>query len=69
MTAKATRSAGRKITASHGRMVRVLTPDERSADIKAFGREIRKSKESAIGFLKRAGILDENGKLAEPYRS
>lgn len=52
-----------------GRIVRVMTADERSADIKAFGREIRKSKESAIEFLQSAGILDEQGELAEPYRS
>jgi hypothetical protein len=27
------------------------------------------SREAAIAFLQRAKILDENGKLAEPYRS
>lgn len=47
---------------------RLLTPDQRRADIKAFGREIRRSKESATDFLRRAGILDESGQLAEPYR-
>lgn len=52
-----------------GKLVRVMTPEERSADIKEFGKEVRKSKASAIAFLQRAGILDETGELAEPYRS
>ncbi|SBT06755.1 hypothetical protein ACCAA_350126 [Candidatus Accumulibacter aalborgensis] len=51
-----------------GRMVRVLTPDQRRADIKAFGREIRDSKQSAADFLRRAGLIDECGQLTEPYR-
>lgn len=52
-----------------GKLVHVMTPEERSADIKEFGKEIRKSKASARAFLQRAGILDETGELAEPYRS
>ena len=32
-------------------------------------RNITKDKESAIKFLKSAGIMDENGELAEIYRS
>ncbi len=52
-----------------GKTLRVLTPEERQADIKAFGREIRKTKESARAFLQRAGILDAQGELADPYRS
>lgn len=55
-------------TALSGRTERLLTPSQRSADIKAFGREIRRSKESAADFLRRAGIIDESGQLAEPYR-
>lgn len=52
-----------------GRMVRVMTTDELIADMKAHGREIRKTKESAIAFLQRAGIVDAKGDLAEPYRA
>lgn len=54
-------------TALRGKMVRILTPQERNADIKAFGSEVTKTKESAIAFLKRAGIVDESGQLAEPF--
>ena len=49
--------------------MRIMTTQERSADMKAFGKEIRKSKASAIEFLQSAGILDAKGELAEPYRS
>ena len=56
-------------SASRGRFVRVMTAEERSADMKEFGKEIRKSKASAIEFLQSAGILDAKGELAEPYRS
>jgi hypothetical protein len=52
-----------------GRLVRIMTAEERSADIKKFGKEIRKSKAAAIEFLQSAGILDDKGELAEPYRS
>jgi hypothetical protein len=52
-----------------GRVVRVMTNDQLIADIKAHGREIRKTKESAIAFLQRAGIVDNKGELAEPYRA
>ena len=51
-----------------GTLVRVLTPEERREDMKAFGNEVRKSKASAVAFLKRAGFIDESGQLAEPYR-
>ena len=37
--------------------------------IKATADEIAKDKDKAIAFLKAAGIMDENGKLAEMYRS
>ncbi|MDI1246471.1 MAG: hypothetical protein PSV24_13845 [Rhodoferax sp.] len=46
-----------------------MTAQERVADIKDFGREIRKSKESAVAFLQSAGILDQTGELAEPFRA
>lgn len=52
-----------------GKTLRILTPEERKADIKAFGKEIRKSKDSAREFLQRAGILDAKGGLAAPYRT
>lgn len=49
--------------------VRTLSAEERSADIRAFGREIRRSKAQALAFLQRAGILDERGKLIDPLRA
>ena len=36
--------------------------------LEKFGKEITKDKETATKFLKSAGIMDENGELAEPYR-
>ena len=51
-----------------GKSVVVMTPDERIADMQAFGREIRESKKTAQAFLIRAGILDKKGELAKPYR-
>ncbi len=53
----------------HGKSVLIMTPDERIADMQAFGREIRKSKKTAQEFLIRAGILNKKGELAKPYRS
>lgn len=55
-------------TSPRGHLVRVMTAEERAEDIKAFGREVRQSKASAIAFLKSAGILDNKGDLAEPFR-
>ncbi len=51
-----------------GTLVRVLTPQERLADMRAHGRQTNKSKESAVAFLQRAGIADATGALAEPFR-
>jgi len=65
----ATTTPAKAASASRGRFVRIMTTQERSADMKAFGKEIRKSKASAIEFLQSAGILDDKGELAEPYRS
>lgn len=65
----------RRVAPSHvaspvrGYTVRVMTVEERVADIKDFGREVRKSKESAVAFLQSAGILDITGELSEPYRT
>lgn len=63
------KSAVKPASPLRGKLVRVMTPEERVADMKDFGKEIRKSKETAKDFLQRAGILDETGELAEPYRS
>lgn len=52
-----------------GHLVRVRTNAELLADMRAQGREIRKTKESALAFLQSAGIVDANGELAEPYRA
>lgn len=54
---------------SVGKSVVIMTPDERIADMQAFGREIRKSPNTAKEFLIRAGILNKKGQLAKPYRS
>lgn len=54
---------------SRGLVVRMMSAEERSADMKEFGTEIRKDKASAVAFLQRAGILDASGSLAEPYRA
>ena len=54
---------------SRGHVVRVMSAEERSADMKEFGKEIRRDKASAVAFLQRAGILDATGALAEPYRA
>jgi hypothetical protein len=62
-------AAARVASPLRGYTVRVMTAQERVADIKDFGREIRKSKESAVAFLQSAGILDQTGELAEPFRA
>ena len=59
----------KKIASSlHNKALVVMTPDERIADMQAFGREIRESKQTAQEFLIRAGILNKKGVLAKPYR-
>ena len=55
-------------TPRRGKSVVIMTPDERIADMQAFGREIRESKKTAQEFLIRAGILNKKGELAKPYR-
>ena len=37
-------------------------------EMKEFSNKVSSSKEESIKFLKKAGILDENGKVAEPYK-
>ena len=59
----------KKIASSlHNKAFVIMTPDERIADMQAFGREIRESKQTAQEFLIRAGILNKKGVLAKPYR-
>ena len=48
---------------------RVMTIDERLADMRAHGEQMRKSKASALAFLKRAGIVDDSDQLARPFRN
>ncbi|WP_245911712.1 Rha family transcriptional regulator [Malikia granosa] len=43
--------------------------DKEIAEIDAYVKKISASKEESISFLQRAGILDKNGELAEPYRN
>lgn len=53
---------------STGRSAGEMTPAERNADIKNFGRQIRKTQETARAFLQEAGIVDASGNLSAPYR-
>jgi hypothetical protein len=58
----------KKVTApSRGKSLATMSPDERIADMQAFGREIRKSKQTARAFLIRAGVLNKKGRLTKPY--
>lgn len=56
-------------TPPRDKSVVAMTPDERIADMQAFGREIRESKKTAQEFLIRAGFLDKKGQLTKPYRN
>lgn len=49
--------------------VRVITLKERLEYVRAFGREIRKSRASELAFLRRAGIIDACRRLARPFSS
>ena len=66
---KNTPSPKKKVGVARGQRVLLLTSTERRADMKAFGLEVRKSKASATAFLKKAGILDDSGKLASYLRA
>lgn len=68
-TTKSMHAAAVAGSSLRGHMVRVRTNEELIADMKAYGREVRKTKESAVAFLQSAGILDSTGELAEPYRA
>lgn len=37
--------------------------------MKAYAKKITSSKKRAVTFLEQAGIVDENGRLAKPYRA
>ena len=52
-----------------GQTVRMMTTDEQLADMEAHGREVRKTKASALAFLQRAGIVNDKGELADPYQA
>jgi len=67
----ATKSISKSSKASlpaKGKTVRVMTLNERLADMRAHGAQMRKSKASALAFLKRAGIVDDSDELAKPFR-
>jgi hypothetical protein len=72
MTAKAAKKPASTVTkkaSQPGKVVRVMTTQERVADMRAFGREQSSSKASALSFLQRAGIITPTGKLAKPFRA
>jgi hypothetical protein len=52
-----------------GRLVHVMTQEELLEDMRLHTLENTKTKELALAFLQRAGIVDETGQLAKPYRS
>jgi hypothetical protein len=58
-----------KAAVRRGKMVRLMTLDERLEDMRAYGREVRETKQSALDFLRRAGIIDVSGQVAEPFRN
>lgn len=41
---------------------------DREELLKKAAKEVIRDKETAIAFLKSAGIMDKDGNLAEPYR-
>ena len=51
------------------RIKKYLLQEQSDIDLVTAVRNVTKDKESAIKFLKSAGIMDENGELAEMYRS
>lgn len=62
-------SPNKVVSPPRGKSVIVMTPEERIADMQAFGREIRESKKTAQEFLIRADILNKKGELSKPYRN
>ena len=51
--------------------IRKLKYDNRNIiveEMKEFANKVSSSKEESIKFLQEVGILDENGKVAEPYK-
>ena len=72
-SAKVRKAAAPKVAKAPGRVrgktIRVMTLNERLEDMRAYGQEVRKTQKSALDFLKRAGIVDASGRLAEPFRN
>jgi hypothetical protein len=72
MTAKSATTPEAKVTtkaSNSGRAVRVMSTNQRVADMRAFGLEQARSKATALSFLKGAGIITPTGKLAKPFRA
>lgn len=57
----------RRTAPAPAQSVRVMTLDERIADMRAHSREVCRTQATAVAFLQRAGILNTAGDLAEPY--
>ena len=53
----------------YAEMLAWLEKQKEQKSIEDVAKEVCKDKESAMKFLKSAGIMDENGELAEQYRS
>ena len=60
-------NAYKKWLCRSARSLGVLSPAERKPDGKAFGKEIRKSKDSARALVQRADIPDTQGQPTAPY--
>lgn len=60
-----------KVKTSHryAKWVEYLNKKKEQKSLEEIAKEVTKNRTSAIRFLKSAGIMDENGKLAEIYRS
>jgi hypothetical protein len=62
-------TAADSVVHTQDRTARSMTLSERLADMRAYGREICATPQSALDFLKRAGIVDASGRLAKPFRN
>ena len=58
-----------KQTQRYAKWVEYLNKKKEQKPLEEIAKEVTKDKESAIKFLKSAGIMDENGELAEIYRN
>jgi hypothetical protein len=68
-SAKSIAKSGKASMHAKDKTVRVMTLNERLADMRAHGAQMRKTKASALAFLKRAGIVDDSDELAQPFRN